>query len=163
VNHQIRARDVRLIDIDGTQLGIKSIEDALHLAQSRGLDLVEIAAQNTPPVCKLVDFSKFRYEREKKLKEARKKHKGGQVKELRIRPKIGDHDLGIKVEHMRQFFGERDKVRLTIVFRGREMEHREIGTVLINRVKEKVADLAFVEQDAQMEGTRLSLLFAPKK
>jgi translation initiation factor IF-3 len=125
--------------------------------------LVEIAAQNNPPVCKLVDFSKFRYEREKKLKEARKKHKGGQVKELRIRPKIGEHDLNIKIQHMREFFAERDKVRLTIVFRGREMEHREIGNALIAKVKTSVEDVAFVEQEATMEGTRLSLLFAPKK
>jgi translation initiation factor IF-3 len=110
-----------------------------------------------------VDFSKFRYEREKKLKEARKKHKGGQVKELRVRPKIGEHDLGIKIQHMREFFAERDKVRLTIVFRGREMEHKEIGTNLVAKVKESVADVAFVEQEAQMEGTRMNLLFAPKK
>ncbi|OGR91332.1 MAG: translation initiation factor IF-3 [Elusimicrobia bacterium RIFCSPLOWO2_01_FULL_59_12] len=163
INHQIRVRDVRLIDLDGTQLGIKSTEEALRIAQNRGLDLVEIAAQNNPPVCKLADFSKFRYEREKKLKEARKKHKGGQVKELRVRPKIGGHDLQIKIQHMREFFAERDKVRFTIVFRGREMEHREIGSSLVTKVKDSVADVAFVEQEPQMEGTRMNLLFAPKK
>jgi translation initiation factor IF-3 len=125
--------------------------------------LVEIAAQNSPPVCKLTDFSKFRYEREKKMKEARKKQKGGQVKEIRIRPKIGFHDLDIKINHMREFIEERDKVRLTIVFRGREMEHQELGKALVSRVKERISDVAVLEQDAQMEGTRMSLLFAPKK
>jgi len=133
------------------------------LAQNRGLDLVEIAPQNNPPVCKLADFSKFRYEREKKMKEARKKHKGGQVKELRVRPKIGFHDLDIKINHMREFIQERDKVRFTIVFRGREMEHQDLGRALLNRVKERVSDVAVLEQDAQMEGNRLNLLFAPKK
>jgi len=124
---------------------------------------VEIAPQNNPPVCKLADASKFRYEREKKLKEARKKQKGGQVKEIRIRPKIGFHDLDIKINHMREFIAERDKVRLTIVFRGREMEHQDLGQMLVSRVKDRIGDLAVLEQDAQMEGTRMSLLFAPKK
>lgn len=149
--------------MDGTQLGIKSLEEALRIAVNRGLDLVEIAAQNDPPVCKLTDFSKFRYEREKKLKEARKKQKGGQVKELRIRPKIGFHDLDIKINHMREFLAERDKVRLTIVFRGREMEHADLGNNLVTRVKEKVADVGVVEQQPNMEGNRMILLFAPKK
>lgn len=152
-----------MIDVDGTQLGIKSLEESLRIAQNRGLDLVEIAAQNNPPVCKLADFSKFRYEREKKLKEARKKQKGGQVKELRIRPKIGVHDLDIKINHMREFLAERDKVRLTVVFRGREMEHPDLGKDLAGRVKERIADIANLEQDAQMDGNRMSLLFAPKK
>ena len=163
INYQIRARDVRLIDIDGTQLGIKSIEEAIRIAQNKNTDLVEIAPQNNPPVCKLADFSKFRYEREKKLKEARKKHKGGQVKELRIRPKIGFHDLDIKIDHMREFIAERDKVRLTIVFRGREMEHTDQANHLVARVKEKISDVAILEQDTPMEGNRKSLLFAPKK
>ena len=152
-----------MIDVDGTQLGIKSIEEAVRIAQNKGTDLVEIAPNSSPPVCKLADFSKFRYEREKKLKEARKKHKGGQVKELRIRPKIGAHDLSIKISHMREFIAERDKVRLTIVFRGREMEHTETANPLLERVKEGVADVAFLEQSGSMEGNRKSLLFAPKK
>jgi translation initiation factor IF-3 len=124
---------------------------------------VEIAPQNNPPVCKLTDFSKFRYERDKRLKEARKKHKGGNVKELRIRPKIGVHDLDIKIGHMREFLGERDKVRLTIVFRGREMEHTDVARPLVERVKEKVSDIGALEQDQSMEGNRMHLLFVPKK
>jgi translation initiation factor IF-3 len=164
VNYQIRARDIRLIDVDGTQLGIKSLDEALRLAQNRGLDLVEIAAQNNPPVCKLTDFSKFRYEREKKLKEARKKQKGGNVKELRVRPKIGAHDLDIKINQMRGFVSERDKVRFTVVFRGREMEHPDQGKMIFNRVKERMADVASLEsEDNKMEGGRLSLMFTPKK
>ena len=134
-----------------------------RLVFNKNTDLVEIAPQNSPPVCKLADFSKFRYEREKKLKEARKKHKGGQVKELRIRPKIGFNDLNIKIGHMREFIQEHDKVRLTIVFRGREMEHPEQAKPLVQRVKEGIADVAVLEQDIPMEGNRKSLLFAPKK
>ncbi len=114
-------------------------------------------------MCKLADFSKYRYEREKKLKEARKKQKGGQVKELRIRPKIGIHDLDIKIGHMREFLKERDKVRFTIVFRGREMEHTDLSAGLLDRVKQSISDVSVVEQDANMEGNRMSLLFAPKK
>lgn len=133
------------------------------MAQNRGLDLVEIAALNNPPVCKLVDFSKFRYEREKKLKEARKKQKGGQLKEIRARTRIGAHDLDIKVKHMREFLAERDKVRFTVVFRGRELEHPEIGRQLIERAKEAMVDVASVEQDARLEGKFMSVMFAPKK
>jgi translation initiation factor IF-3 len=145
-------------------LGIKSLEEALRIAQNRGVDLVEIAPQNSPPVCKLADFSKFRYEREKKLKEARKKQKGGNVKELRVRPKIGAHDLDIKINQMRGFVEERDKVRFTVVFRGREMEHPDQGRLIFVRVKEKMADIASLEsEDAKMEGGRLSLMFTPKK
>jgi len=136
----------------------------MRIAQNRGVDLVEIAAQNNPPVCKLADFSKFRYEREKRLKEARKKQKGGNVKELRVRPKIGVHDLDIKINQMREFIGERDKVRFTVVFRGREMEHPDQGRLIFGRVKEKLSDVATLEsEDRRMEGGRLSLMFTPKK
>jgi translation initiation factor IF-3 len=127
------------------------------------LDLVEIAAQNNPPVCKLVDFSKFRYEREKRAKEARKKQKGGQLKEIRVKTRIGVHDLDIKVKHMREFLEQRDKVRFSIVFRGRELEHPEIGLQIAGRVKEAVSDIAIVETDAKLEGKFMSLLLAPKK
>ena len=145
-------------------MGIKSLEEALRIAQNRGVDLVEIAPQNNPPVCKLADFSKFRYEREKKLKEARKKQKGGNVKELRVRPKIGAHDLDIKINQMRGFVEERDKVRFTVVFRGREMEHPDQGRLIFGRVKERMADIASLEsEDYKMEGGRLSLMFTPKK
>jgi translation initiation factor IF-3 len=145
-------------------LGIKSLDEALKIAENRGIDLVEIAPQNNPPVCKLADFSKFRYEREKKLKEARKKQKGGNVKELRVRPKIGTHDLDIKINQMRGFIEERDKVRFTVVFRGREMEHPDQGRLIFGRVKEKMTDIATLEsEDAKLEGGRLSLMFTPKK
>ena len=145
-------------------MGIKSLDEALRIAQNKGVDLVEIAPQNNPPVCKLADFSKFRYEREKKLKEARKKQKGGNVKELRVRPKIGAHDLDIKINQMRGFIEERDKVRFTVVFRGREMEHPEQGRLIFGRVREKMVDIASLEsEDSKMEGGRLSLMFTPKK
>jgi len=139
------------------------LDEAIRMAQNRGLDLVEIAPQNNPPVCKLTDFSKFRYEREKKLKEARKKQKGGQVKEVRLRPHVGDHDLQIKINHMKEFIKDRDKVRLTVMFRGREMEHKDIGTQLINKIKTLLEEVAVLESDSSMEGNRMTVVFTPKK
>lgn len=139
------------------------MDEAIRMAQNRGLDLVEIAPQNNPPVCKLTDFSKFRYEREKKLKEARKKQKGGQVKEVRLRPHVGDHDLQIKINHMKEFIKDRDKVRLTVMFRGREMEHKDIGTQLINKIKTLLEEVAVLESDSSMEGNRMTVVFTPKK
>lgn len=163
MNGQIRARDVRLIDFDGTQLGIKSVGEAANLAQQRGMDLIEIAPSAMPPVCKILDYTKFRYEREKRLKEARKKQKAGHLKEIRIRPKIGEHDFSIKLEHIRQFLSLKDKVRVTVMFRGREVEHAELGMRLIQRAKDALAASASVEQDARLEGNRLTLLLTPKK
>jgi translation initiation factor IF-3 len=152
-----------LIDEDGTQLGIKSIHEALSLAQARGKDLLEIAPGATPPVAKIADFSKFRYQREKQLKESRKHHKAGLLKEWRIHPRISEHDLGIKLNHTREFIEEKYKVRITIVFRGREMEHRDLGIAILNKIKETLSDKCVVEQDAALEGNRLSILLAPKK
>ena len=124
---------------------------------------MEVSSNINPPVCKFVDFAKFRYERGKKLKEARKKQKGGQLKEIRFRPKISDHDLHIKLNHAIEFFDERDKVRITVVFRGRENEHKDIGEKLLNKTKEYLVDKAIVETDIKTEGNRMSILYAPKK
>src|SRR5437868_1742029 len=163
MNEQIHAREVRLIDEDGTQLGIKSLVEALSLAQARGKDLLEIAPNAMPPVAKIADFSKFRYEREKKLKESRKHQKAGLVKEIRMRSQIGANDLSTKVGHAREFIGQKFKVRFTVVFRGREMEHRDLGLALINKIKEQLEGLFNIEQDPAMEGNRMSILLAPKK
>lgn len=163
MNEQIHAREVRLIDEDGTQLGIKSLFDALSLAQARGRDLLEIAPGATPPVAKIADFSKFRYEREKRLKESRKHQKAGQVKEIRMRSMISEHDLSTKIHHASDFIDQRCKVRMTVVFRGREMEHREFGLSLLGRIKEQLEGKFVVEQDPRMEGNRMSMLLAPKK
>ena len=163
MNEEIRAREVRLIDEDGTQLGIKSLMEALSLAQARAKDLLEIAPNANPPVAKIADFSKFRYEREKKLKESRKLQKAGLVKEIRMRSMISEHDLLTKIGHAKEFIDEKFKVRFTVVFRGREMEHRELGVTLLNRIKGFLDGKFMLEQDAQLEGNRMSILLAPKK
>lgn len=149
--------------MDGTQLGVKPIDEALRLASDRGSDLVEIAPTATPPVCKILDFSKFRYEREKQRKEARKHTKGGHVKEIRFRPKISPHDLDTKIRAMQKFLGNRDKVRVSVIFHGREMEHRDLGLKLIDKVKEQVAELGAIEAEPSLLGNRLIVMLAPKK
>lgn len=154
---------MRLIDEDGTQLGIKPLTEALSLAQARGKDLLEIAPGASPPVTKIIDFSKFRYEREKKIKESRKHQKAGLLKEIRVRPGISVHDLDTKIGHIREFIAEKYKVRMTVVFRGRENEHRDLGVVLLNKVKESLEGKFFLEQDTELEGNRMSILLAPKK
>lgn len=163
MNEEIRAREVRLIDEDGTQLGIKSIQEALSLALSRNRDLLEIAPGASPPVVKIADYSKFRYEREKKIKESRKHQKAGMVKEIRMRSMISQHDLATKVGHAKQFIEERNKVRFTVVFRGREMEHRILGLNLLNKIKELLEGKFVVEQEPALEGNRMSILLAPKR
>lgn len=152
-----------MISEDGEQLGIKSVREAISIAQSRELDLIEIAPGANPPVCKIVDFSKFKYEMDKKRREAKKKQKAGHLKEIRIRPKIGAHDFDIKIKHIEEFIAARDKVRVTVIFRGREMEHRELGAQLLATLKERLAVTAELEQDAMLEGNRLSLMFVPRK
>ncbi|MFH1282751.1 MAG: translation initiation factor IF-3 [bacterium] len=161
-NKDIRAQEVRLIDEDGTQLGIKPLQEALTLAQDRGLDLVEIGAQSTPPVCRIVDFSKYRYERIKKIKEARKKNKVVQLKEIRIRPKISLHDLDTKINYIKGFLKEKDKVKVAIVFQGREIEHQERGKEILQQLLSTVEDLAEVEKDSKLEGNRLIVMLNPK-
>jgi translation initiation factor IF-3 len=163
LNGQIRAQQVRLIDADGSQLGIKSIQEAITIAQDRGMDLVEVAPEANPPVCKVIDFSKYRYEKEKQRKEARKHQKGGHVKEIRFRLKISEHDFDTKLRSILKFVKQRDKVRITVMFQGREMEHQEIGHGLINRIIEYAGNDSVVEANPQFMGNRLILMLAPKK
>lgn len=154
---------MRLIDEDGTQLGVKNLDEALRTAQDRGKDLVEVAPQANPPVCKVVDFSKYRYEKEKQKKEARKHAKGGQVKEVRFRPRIGEHDFDTKFRQIQKFLAGRDKVRITVMFRGREMEHQELGRKIVERLKENLGEAATVESAPMMFGNRMILMLAPQK
>ncbi len=154
---------MRLIDEDGTQLGVKNLDEALRTAQDRGKDLVEVAPQANPPVCKVVDFSKYRYEKEKQKKEARKHAKGGQVKEVRFRPRIGEHDFDTKFRQIQKFLAGRDKVRITVMFRGREMEHQDLGRKIIDRLKENLGETATVESAPTMFGNRMILMLAPQK
>jgi translation initiation factor IF-3 len=164
INYQIRVPQVRLIDEDGTQVGIKPIGEALQLAQTRGQDLVEIAPQANPPVCKVINYSKYRYEQEKKDREARKKQKTGQLKEVRMRPRIGEHDFEIKLKHAREFLSEQNKVQITVMFMGREMQHRDLGMALMQKVREKLSDIADVENQRPITmGNRMFLSLVPKK
>jgi translation initiation factor IF-3 len=154
---------VRLIDDVGTQVGIKPTSEALRMAQDKGLDLVEVAPMSNPPVCKIVNFSKFRYDQEKREREARKKQKSGQLKEVRIRPRIGEHDLEIKLKHAREFLQEHNKVQITVVFMGREMQHRDLGMALLEKVRAKLIDIGDPDQRPSMMGNRMFVSFSPKK
>lgn len=162
VNEEIRVREVHLIDKDGANRGTVTAAEALRLAQEAGLDLVEIAPNANPPVCKLMDFGKFKYQEQKKAAEARKKQKVVEVKEIKFRPMIDDHDYDVKLRSMVRFFEEGDKVKVTLRFRGREMAHQELGMQLLNRVKEDAGKLAKVEQEPRMEGRQMVMVLAPR-
>jgi translation initiation factor IF-3 len=162
INEEIRAREVHLIDKDGHNRGNVPIADALALAQESGLDLVEIAPNAEPPVCKLLDYGKYKYQEQKKAAEARKKQKVVEVKEIKFRPMIDDHDYDVKMRSMVRFFEEGDKVKVTLRFRGREMAHQELGTKLLERVKDDTSKIAKVEQDAKFEGRQMVMVLAPR-
>jgi translation initiation factor IF-3 len=162
INEEIRVREVHLIDKDGTNKGTVAIADALAAAQAAGLDLVEISPNAEPPIVKLLDFGKYKYQEQKKQAEARKKQKVVEVKEIKFRPMIDDHDYDVKLRSMLRFFDEGDKVKVTLRFRGREMAHMEIGNRLLDRVKEDTAKLAKVESDARFEGRQMVMILAPR-
>ncbi|MFZ5691329.1 MAG: translation initiation factor IF-3 [Pseudomonadota bacterium] len=162
VNEEIRIREVQLIDQAGTNLGTVSIQDALAKAAEAGLDLVEISPNASPPVCKLLDYGKYKFQAQKKAAEARKKQKVVEVKEIKLRPMIDDHDYEVKMRSMKRFFEEGDKVKVTLRFRGREMAHQELGTQLLDRVKTDLAPLAKVEMDARFEGRQMIMILAPR-
>jgi translation initiation factor IF-3 len=162
INDEIRVREVHLIDKDGHNLGNMTPAEALVKAQEAGLDLVEISPNATPPVVKILDFGKYKYQEQKKQAEARKKQKVVEVKEIKLRPMIDDHDYNVKMRAMERFFEEGDKVKVTLRFRGREMAHQELGYQLLNRVKEDTTKLAKVEQDARFEGRQVVMVLAPR-
>jgi translation initiation factor IF-3 len=162
INEEIRAREVQLIDQTGTNLGAIDIQTALQRAVEAGLDLVEIAPTSTPPVCKILDYGKYKYQAQKKAAEARKKQKVVEVKEIKFRPMIDDHDYDVKMRSMRRFFEEGDKVKVTLRFRGREMAHQELGTKLLNRVRDDTSKLAKVEQEPKFEGRQMIMVLAPR-
>lgn len=162
VNEEIRAREVHLIDKDGANRGTVASAEALRLAQEAGLDLVEIAPNANPPVCKLMDYGKYKYQEQKKAAEAHKKQKVVEVKEIKFRPMIDDHDYDVKMRSMVRFFEDGDKVKVTLRFRGREMAHQELGMQLLSRVKEDTGKLAKVEQEPRMEGRQMVMVLAPR-
>jgi translation initiation factor IF-3 len=154
---------VRVIAEDGEQLGIMNTREAVQLARSQGLDLVEVAATADPPVCRIIDYGKFTYEQKKKASEAKKKQVIITVKEVKFRPGTDDHDYNFKAKHARDWLSEGDKVKATIFFRGREITHRELGAELLQRLEKDLAEVAEVEQRPKMEGNQMFLIFAPKR
>ena len=162
INHQIRIRQVRVIDEDNSQLGVLETADALALASHKNLDLVEIAPNQRPPVCRIMDFGKFKYEEKKKEQASRRKQHQVQVKEVRLRPAIADHDRQVRVRAARQFLSDGDKVLLVCLFRGRQMAHKEVGEQVIKQVLQELGDLAKVESGIRMEGRRMVMMLAKK-
>jgi translation initiation factor IF-3 len=162
-NRDIRGvREVQLIDDTGSNRGVLSFFDALKIAEDAGFDLVEIAPNSTPPVCKLLDYGKFKFNEQKKAAEARKKQKTVEVKEIKLRPGIDDHDYEVKMKAVRRFFEEGDKVKITLRFRGREMAHQDIGAKLLERVKGEMADVSKVESEPMLEGRQMIMVMAPR-
>jgi translation initiation factor IF-3 len=153
---------VRLVDADGTVLGVVPIDEALRKAEDRGLDLVEVAAKGDPPVCKILDYGKYKYESQKKKNEARKKQRTIDVKEIKMRPGIDVHDYDVKLRAARKFLGEGDKVKVTMRFRGREMAHQDLGLNVLHRVRDELDELAKVELMPKMEGRQMIMVIAPK-
>lgn len=163
VNDRIRAREVRLVAPDGGQIGIKSIDEAKWLAAELGLDLVEVAADAKPPVVRMMDYGKFKYEQSVKAREARKKQTRTVIKEVQFRPKIGDSDYEVKRRRVVKFLGERDKVKCTMRFRGREVTHPELGREILQRLIDDLGELAVVEVMPKMEGRQITMVLAPGK
>ena len=162
INEEIRAREVRVVADEGEQLGIMSGRDALNLALERHMDLVEIAPNAKPPVCRIMDYGKYRYEQQKREKEARKKQKTFDIKEVKLRPGIEDHDFDVKFKNAVRFLEDGDKVKITIMFRGRELSHPELGEVLLIKMAKQLEDLAVIERAAKLEGKNMIMIVSPK-
>ncbi len=162
INEQIRVREVRLIDDQGEQKGIVPTLEALKMARDVGLDLVEVAPQANPPACKILDYGKYRFEMEKRLRDSKKKQKLQVLKEIRMQPKIDDHDLDFKSKHVKEFLAEGNKVKVTIRFRGRELAHTELGLVVLNQVTQRLGEEFVMEKAPSMEGRFMSMTLAPK-
>ena len=163
INEEIRDKEVRLIDSDGSQLGIVTIQQAMDTAMQRGLDLVKIAPKAEPPVCRVMDYGKFRFEQAKKEKEARKNQKVVDIKEVRLSAKIDVADFNVRVKQAEKFLGSGDKVKASIRFRGREMAHTDIGLTVMQRFAEACAEFGTVEKAAKLEGRQMLMFIAPKK
>lgn len=163
INEQIRDKEIRLVGENGEQLGIMSSKEAMKLAEEAELDLVKIAPTAKPPVCKIIDYSKYRYEQTKREKEAKKKQKITEVKEIRLSPNIDDNDLNTKVNHAEKFLEKGDKVKITLRFRGREMAHISSSKQILDKFLEKLGDIATVEKQAKLEGRSMSMVLTGKK
>jgi translation initiation factor IF-3 len=162
VNREIDARSIRLVGADGEMIGVVTLREGLLMAEDAGLDLVEVSPNAEPPVCKILDFGKFKYEDQKKKNAARKKQKVIEVKEIKLRPNIDDHDYDVKMRSMRKFLEEGDKVKVTLRFRGRELAHQDLGMRVLEKVRDDLEDLGKVEQIPKMEGRQMVMVIAPK-
>jgi translation initiation factor IF-3 len=163
INERIRVPEVRLIDENGQQQGVISRDEALDYARQRDLDLVEVAPDARPPVCRVLDYSKYKYEQEQKQKAARKHQQNITVREIKFRPKIAEHDYDTKKGHVVRFLKHRDKVKVTIMFRGREVTHPERGEMILNRLADELGDLAVIEQRPTQDGRNMTMMLAPAK
>jgi len=162
INRQINAASIRLIDHNGNMIGVVSVAEGISMAELVGLDLVEISPAANPPVCKILDFGKYRYEAQKKAHEARRKQKVIQIKEIKLRPVIDKHDLEIKMRHVLEFLEEGDKVRISMRFKGREMDHINVGEQVLARVQETLKDHCKIEQYPKREGKQIIMMVGPK-
>ena len=163
INEEIRVREVRVTTAEGEQLGIMQVRDALQMAIEQNLDQVEVAPTARPPVCRIMDYGKFKYEQQKRDKEAKKKQKIVTIKEVKLRPNIEDHDFDVKKKNALRFLEDGDKVKVTIMFRGRELSHPELGRVLLVRMAKELADIANVERDPKLEGKNMIMILNPKQ
>ncbi len=162
MNNDIDVDKVRLVGADGENVGIVGIDEALDMAAEAGMDLVEVSPNADPPVCKILDYGKFKYKAQKKANEARKKQKTVDIKEIKMRPNIDQHDYDVKMRSMTKFIDEGDKVKVTLRFRGREMAHQELGMRVLHRVRDDLQEVSKVEQFPKMEGRQMTMVIAPK-
>jgi len=162
INWNIKAPEVRVIDSDGKQVGILPLKEAMKIAEEQGLDLVEVSPNSNPPVCRIMNYGKYKYQQNKRLQEARKHQTIIQVKEVKVRPRTEEHDFEFKLRHVKRFLGEGNKVKISMLFRGREIAHPEFGKELLNRFIEEVKDLAIVEQAPRLEGRNMVMILSNK-
>lgn len=162
VNREIDVRSIRLVGADGEMIGVVTLREGLTMAEEAGLDLVEVSPNADPPVCKILDFGKFKYEDQKKKNAARKKQKVIEVKEIKLRPNIDDHDYDVKMRSMKKFLEEGDKVKVTLRFRGRELAHQDLGMKVLEKVRDDLEELGKVEQIPKMEGRQMVMVIAPR-
>jgi len=162
VNEEIRAREIRVVDDKGKQLGIMPVKEGLRLAEERQLDLVEVAPGAKPPVCRIMDFGKYKYEQSKKEKEARKKQRVINIKEVKLRPNIEDHDFNVKLRNVLRFLKSGDKVKVSIMFRGREIVHNKLSQQLLERIADEAKEISTMERKPKLEGKNMIMILAPR-
>jgi len=162
INWEIKAPEVRVIDPDGNQVGVLPVKEAIKIAEERGLDLVEVAPNSQPPVCRIMNYGKYKYQQSKRTQEARKHQTVIRIKEVKVRPRTEEHDFQFKLRHVKRFLDEGNKVKISILFRGREIAHPEFGKELLNRFVEGVKDVTVIEQSPRLEGRNMVMILAPK-